>query len=172
MKDLGASQPRSIRSSLLVGWRNALEKHPSELAVLRASKSLDENFSLEMTKKLAECEGLANLEEHTCGALAGLLANIDTNDPDTHFICSVGGTSRRGRRPALSEVHFERLCSEAPLEQIYTRFRRAILVLGRRASITSVAECLISWQKSSEEDTYSLPGEILDSWKRKYGNLS
>lgn len=158
------------RRITLLQWRQSLEADAQQLKQLRSARVPSENQNAEKTTELVEAmKAFGAPKLKVSAALAGLLANIDTDDTDVHFICSVGGESYRGRRPALSEVHFERFCASSSLNQIYRRFKRVLIVLGRRASVDSVAECLLSWREQSETDRYFLDKAIVEDWQRKYG---
>lgn len=124
---------RSIRE-----WWNELQQLPAEKARLRATPVSE-------TSRLSE-ELQSQLYRHEpCGVLllAHLLSNIDVDDRETRFLCKLASSDRD--RPALSSVHFRRLKECRTLDELFRRFRRAVVFLGRAVDVTSVSECTIDW---------------------------
>lgn len=158
-------------AGLLRDWHSELRTRPMNMELLRVCKSPRESACLEPTEELMQKlrAGAEEYDHLLIAALAALAANVDCDDRGKDFITRLASGVPGGSMPGISEHHFMRLCTSAPLDAVFRRMRRAVLVLRRRADLATLAQCLLSWHPADPmHERYALDKEEKREWKERY----
>jgi CRISPR system Cascade subunit CasB len=78
-------------------------------------------------------------------AVAGLLAHIESNNPDESFATQLAKPKDGKSKPPMSELRFQQLQKSPSVEDFYRRMLRAIRLLGNSANVASLANDIIHW---------------------------
>lgn len=97
---------------------------------------LDENYSF-------SDDGLA--------AIAGLLAQVETDAPDKPFAAQMAEKKPDSDKPKLSELRFRRLLKLDNRRELYRPLIRVIHHLNRTANIRNLAESVIFWSEKTRK---------------------
>jgi CRISPR system Cascade subunit CasB len=123
------------------GWRAELRRaeKPEDVLLTKGFRSL--YFELLGTKWIKE-EYLLGL-----ATAAGVMAHIEYNDTGYSFAESCAHDTENRKKPIVSELRFSQLQKSRSLEELFTRMRRTIKLLDSKASVVSVADCIMHWYR-------------------------
>lgn len=129
-------------------WWETLQKNPGWRAELKRTEKPEVVFLTKGFRVLYfEFRGSKWVkDEYLLGlaAMAGILAYIKKDD-DCSFAVSCARESDNSKKPVVSERRFSQLQKSRSLDELFTRMRRLIKLLGEKTSITSVADCVLHW---------------------------
>ncbi len=157
-------------SSVLKMWHEELGPDCKGFQKIRNTSDLNQFKNVvEILPIVSKLEQLG-LSNKGAFCLVGLVANVNTDDPTVEFVCSLGRVRNRNQKPAYCEIHFERLCASQRIEMFYRRLKRVILVLQRKIDITSLVECVTSWEHHHENGLVQgkFSGEYLERLRASY----
>ena len=151
-KNLEQGINKEPRNLIFEWWQN-LKKRKGDRADLRHAKTLDEVFFVPAYHMLYS--KLHTTEWRTRQAIAliaGILARIDSNEIETSFAAQMASPGKSGRGAQVSGLRFRRLLQNKSREDIYGSLIRIIHLMGKRANVKDLSECLYWWNERTRRE--------------------
>lgn len=151
-------KPDGHSFSILRKWWQALENNKGDRAALKRADSLSEVVFCPAYYRLLGAlrkEGYSVTGEvrlQKLAAIVGLAARIKE---DLHG--EVGkqfGAFNQGDKPVVSELRMRRILACDDLEDLYVLLRRALGILGGRASLSGIAATIWQWEPIAEKSPF------------------
>lgn len=137
------------------GWWRSLEEARKDRARLRRCDSPMQVMILSgFHRLLNSMDAWPQYQVPALAAVAGLLSHVQedvTHSKDTPlpFGRQLGLPKDEEGNPSVSELRFYQIQKSRDLDELYRRLRRAVWLLGRRANILSLADCVLQWDREN-----------------------
>lgn len=150
-------KPNDRSFAILSDWWQELENNKGERAALRRAGTLKEVVfcpSYHQLLRTLRNEGYSIAESRfsKLAAIAGLGARIKEDISGT--LGEQMGTLKPGDKPAVSELRMRRVLACDDLEELYVLLRRALGMLGDKASLAGLAATIWQWEPLAEKMPY------------------
>ncbi len=141
-----------------ISWWNELQNNTGGRARLRRCASPEEAVILPEVHSLYV--GLPKwISLEAVAVLAGVSANIKTNSSMPFAKSLASPRENKGRAP-FSESRFRQLLSCRDWDELYTKLRRAVVILDGNVNLSDFFKTILEWQDEFK-NAYKKPGNSL-----------
>lgn len=134
------------QEKLLSWWTKLKENHGCRAELRRTEKPEDVLLTKGFRSLYYELAGTYWIREKNLlglAAVAGVLSHVEGNNTTHSFAESCAIPEKD--KPAVSEMRFSQLQKSRTLDELFTRMRRAIRLLSKKANVISVTDSILHW---------------------------
>lgn len=152
----------------LTQWWESLEDKRGERATLRRCETPSDVLVQDAFHELCGLlPAIAKDDLLGLAAVAGLLAHVKEN-VESEFPRLLG-RDQGGGRPVISKLRFQQILASEDIDELFSRLRRALQVVDKKANIVSLADGVLHWSREQMSIYDPIPSHRFKFvWSKNY----